>query len=103
MGIAQYSDMVPVIKCTTGILLFNKKEAIFNEELPCIRCGACVRECPVFLMPTLISLASQKELWSQAKIYGAPDCIECGICNYVCPANIRLVQHIKRAKLEVLK
>ncbi len=103
MGIAQFSDRVPVIKSTTGVLLFNKKEAAFNEELPCIRCGACVRECPVFLMPTLISLASQKELWSQAKIYGAPDCIECGICNYVCPANIRLVQNIKRAKLEVIK
>ncbi len=103
MGIAQFSDKVPVIKPTTGILLFNKKEAIFNEELPCIRCGACVRECPVFLMPTLISLASQKELWSQAKVYGASDCIECGICNYVCPANIRLVQHIKRAKIEVVK
>ena len=103
MGIAQFSDKVPVIKSTTGILLFNKKEAIFNEELPCIRCGACVRECPVFLMPTLISLASQKGLWPQAKIYGAPDCIECGICNYVCPANIRLVQSIKRAKIEVVK
>jgi len=101
MGIAQFSDKVPVIKPTTGILLFNKKEAIFNEELPCIRCGVCVRECPVFLMPTLISLASQKGLWPQAKIYGVSDCIECGICSYVCPANIRLVQHIKRAKIEV--
>jgi len=103
MGIAQFSDKAPVIKSTTGILLFNKKEAIFNEELPCIRCGACVRECPVFLMPTLISLASQKGLWLQAKIYGASDCIECGICGYVCPANIRLVQSIKRAKLEMAK
>jgi len=138
MGIAQFSDKVPVIKSTTGILLFNKKiafgdnskvrfsacpglvfwqarvvrkvlytflhhkkEAVFNEELPCIRCGACVRECPVFLMPSLISLASEKGLWSQAKIYGASDCIECGLCNYVCPANIRLVHHIKRAKIEV--
>ena len=103
MGIAQYSDEAPVIKSTTGVLLFNKKETVINEELPCIRCGACVRECPVFLMPTLISLASQKGLWPQAKIYGASDCIECGICSYVCPANIRLVQHIKRAKIEVVK
>ena len=103
MGIAQFSDKVPVIKSTTGILLFNKKEAIFNEESPCIRCASCIRECPVFLMPNLISLASEKQLWWQAKIYGAPDCIECGICNYVCPANIRLVQSIKRAKMEILK
>lgn len=103
MGIAQFSDKAPVIKSTTGILLFNKKEAIFSEELPCIRCGACVRECPVFLMPTLISLASQKGLWPQAKAYGASDCIECGICSYVCPSNIRLVQYIRRAKLELVR
>jgi len=103
MGIAQFSDNVPVIKSTTGVLLFSKQEAAFSEELPCIRCGACVRECPASLMPTLISLASQKGLWPQAKNYGASDCIECGICGYVCPANIRLVQHIKRAKLELTK
>ncbi|MDD4980616.1 MAG: electron transport complex subunit RsxC [Candidatus Omnitrophica bacterium] len=103
MGIAQYTLDVPVIKSTTGVILLNKKEAALQEEEFCIRCGACVRECPVFLMPTLISLASQKELWPQAKIYGALDCIECGLCNYVCPANIRLVQHIKRAKLEAIK
>jgi len=103
MGIAQFDDKTPVIKSTTGILLYSKKEALLNEELACIRCGACVRECPAFLMPTLISLASKKGLWPQAKVYGASDCIECGICSYVCPSNIRLVQHIKRAKLEVAR
>ncbi|MDP3732479.1 MAG: electron transport complex subunit RsxC [Candidatus Omnitrophota bacterium] len=103
MGIAQYSDEVPVIKSTTGVLLFSRKEVVINEELPCIRCGACIRECPAFLMPTLISLASQKGFWPQAKMYGASDCIECGLCSYVCPANIRLVQHIKRAKIELIR
>lgn len=101
MGIAQFSDVAPVIKSTTGVLLFNKEEAGFNEELPCIRCGACVRECPVFLMPTLISSSSRKELWQQAKLYGAKDCIECGICSYVCPSKIMLVQSIRRAKLQI--
>ena len=103
MGIAQFSDETPVIKSTTGILLLSKKEVPLDEELPCIRCGACVRECPVYLMPTLISLSSQKGLLAQAKLYGALDCIECGICNYVCPSKIRLVHSIKRAKLELIK
>ena len=103
MGIAQFTDEVPVIKCTTGMILFNKKEAQAFEEEFCIRCGACIRECPVDLMPCLINLASEKGLWPQALEYGASDCIECGLCNYVCPANRRLVQSIKRAKLEVVK
>jgi electron transport complex protein RnfC len=101
MGIAQYTDRVPVIKAANGVLLLNKKEAEAAEEESCIRCGACVRECPAGLMPCLINLASQKWLWQQAKDYGASDCIECGLCNYVCPASRRLVQSIKRAKLEV--
>jgi len=103
MGIAQYTDQVPVIKSTTGVILMNKEEAQLAEEEFCIRCGACVRECPVGLMPCLINLASEKALWFAAEQYGAADCIECGLCDYVCPANRRLVQSIKRAKLEVVK
>lgn len=103
MGIAQYTDEVPVIKSTTGVILLSEKEASLKEEESCIRCGACVRQCPVGLMPCLINLASERESWMQAYSYGAADCIECGNCNYVCPANRMLVQSIKRAKLEQVK
>ncbi len=103
MGIAQYTDQVPVIKSTNGVLLFGKKEAEYLDEEYCIRCGACVRECPAGLMPCLINLASEKSLWQEAVNYGALDCIECGICDYMCPANRTLVQSIKRAKLEAVK
>jgi electron transport complex protein RnfC len=101
MGIAQYTLDVPVIKSTTGVILLNEEEAKIQQEGLCIRCGACVRECPAGLMPCLINLASEKEMWTQAKRYRALDCIECGLCDYVCPANRRLTQSIKRAKLEV--
>ena len=101
MGIAQYTDQVPVIKSTTGVLLFGRTQARQQEEEFCIRCGACVRECPVSLMPCLINLSSEKELWQETQKLGAADCIECGVCNFVCPANRRLVQSIKRAKLEI--
>ncbi|MDO8489317.1 MAG: electron transport complex subunit RsxC [Candidatus Omnitrophota bacterium] len=103
MGIAQYTDEVPIIKSSGGLLLMNKEEAKILDEDPCIRCAACVRGCPVGLMPCQINLASEKMLWSLAKEYGALDCIECGICNFVCPSKRRLLQTIKRAKLEVAK
>ncbi len=103
MGIAQYTDEVPIIKSSGGLLLMNKKEAETIEEGPCIRCAACVRGCPVGLMPCQINLASERSLWPITKEYGANDCIECGICNYVCPARRRLLQTIKRAKLEMAK
>ncbi|MEI6831550.1 MAG: electron transport complex subunit RsxC [Candidatus Omnitrophota bacterium] len=103
MGIAQYTDEVPIIKSSGGLLLMNKEEAKMLEEDPCIRCAACVRGCPVGLMPCQINLASERSLWSLTREYGASDCIECGICNYVCPSNRRLLQTIKRAKLESAK
>ena len=103
MGIAQYTQEVPIIKSSSGLLLMNKNEAKISDEDPCIRCAACVRGCPVGLMPCQINLASEKSLWDLTKEYGASDCIECGICNYVCPSNRRLLQTIKRAKLEVTK
>lgn len=103
MGIAQYTDEVPIIKSSNGLLLMNKEESMMQEESVCIRCASCVRNCPVGLMPCQINLAAEKSLWSVAKEYGASDCIECGICNYVCPANRLLLQTIKRAKLEVIK
>jgi electron transport complex protein RnfC len=103
MGIAQYTDEVPIIKSSGGLLLMNKNEAQELNEDPCIRCAACVRGCPVGLMPCQINLASERLLWNLTREYGASDCIECGICNYVCPSNRRLLQTIKRAKLEAVK
>ncbi len=100
MGIAQYTDDVPVIKSTTGVVLLDEREARELEEKPCIRCGACVRECPMNLEPCLINQASVRGSWKQAKDLGCLDCIECGLCNYVCPSSRQLVQSIKRAKPE---
>jgi len=98
MGVGQYTLDAPVIKSTTGIILFGKKDAPRTEEEFCIRCGACVRSCPVGLMPCFISLASQRNNWEAASSYNVADCIECGVCAYVCPAKRNMVQHMKYAK-----
>lgn len=101
MGIAQYSADAPVIKSTTGVILLNEKEARICQESACIRCGECVRSCSMGLMPCLINQAAEKGFWQAAKDYGAMDCLECGACNYVCPGKRKIVQSIKRAKMEL--
>jgi electron transport complex protein RnfC len=103
MGISQFTQDVPVIKTTSGVILFDEKEARIEEEEFCIRCGACVRECPVGLLPAMISLASQRNNWEIARAYDVMDCIECGICSYVCPARRNMVQYMKQAKYTLAK
>jgi electron transport complex protein RnfC len=103
MGIAQFTDMVPVIKSTTGVIVLSKKESKALDEDFCIRCGRCVEVCSMGLLPCLMNQAAEKGLWHQAKDYGALDCMECGLCAYVCPSNRKIVQSIRRAKLELNK
>ena len=99
MGIAQYTDEVPVIKTTSGTILLEKKDVPRFLEDVCIRCGECVRNCPAGLEPCLISQAVEKENWELVRSYSVADCIECGLCSYVCPAKRNLVQSVKYAKL----
>jgi electron transport complex protein RnfC len=103
MGIAQFTDLAPVIKSTTGVIVLDKKESRVKEEDFCIRCGSCVRACSMGLLPCLMNQAAEKNLWQQAKDYGALDCMECGLCSYACPSNRKIVQSIRRAKLELNK
>ncbi len=100
MGVAQYTEMVPIIKTSTAVILLSSHSVnVFKEDI-CIRCGECVRNCPVGLQPCLISLAVERRNWELAKSYSPLDCIECGLCAYLCPARRNLVQSIKYAKLK---
>ena len=102
MGIAQFSDEVPVIKGTSGILLLKEQESILPEEGPCIRCGMCIRACPMKLSPTLLNRLIKAELFEEALKNDVLDCIECGCCSFSCPSHIPLVQRIRLGKAEAM-
>ncbi|PIQ89041.1 MAG: electron transport complex subunit RsxC [Candidatus Omnitrophica bacterium CG11_big_fil_rev_8_21_14_0_20_42_13] len=101
MGIAQFSDDFPVIKGTSGILVLSEDEVKEAQEGICLRCGECVKNCPMGLTPALISMAVASEKWDLAKEYGALDCVECGLCSYSCPVNRKIVQAVKYAKTKI--
>ncbi len=103
MGLAQQSLEVPVVKGSCGILFLKapqwaKRKNQLKKENPCLRCGKCVEACPVNLNPSLISLAVEKKKWDAAKELNIEDCIECGACEYICPAERRLMDMIKEGK-----
>jgi Na+-translocating ferredoxin:NAD+ oxidoreductase subunit C len=98
MGIAQFTDAVPVLKGTSCILVLNSDHADLGEERPCIGCARCVEVCPMGLMPTTIARQVEFERWDDTKDHGILDCMECGSCSYICPAKRMLVERIKFGK-----
>lgn len=102
MGISQYTDQVPVIKGTSGILILNNEDAQKPEPSNCIRCGKCVDICPSGLQPLMISKNSLLRRFEEAEAYNAMDCIECGSCSFICPSKRPLVDAIRVAKQEII-
>jgi len=102
MGLAQFTDEVPVIKGTSGILVLTEKEARIPEPQPCIRCGKCVSICPINLQPLYISQLSLNKMFDETVKYHVLDCIECGSCSFICPSKRPLVDSIRIAKREVI-
>ena len=103
MGLAQFDMNVPVVKGTSGILAFTENELPTKESSPCIRCGKCVRNCPMGLMPLYINAYAQAMNIEKCIEYNIMDCISCGVCSYTCQCEQLPSQNIKRAKDEIIK
>lgn len=101
MGKALNSLDVPVVKGTSGVLLFKEKEARRVEPTNCIRCGKCITVCPMGLEPVLIAQYAELEMWEEVEAERAMDCIECGSCQYTCPAGRPLLDYIRLGKFRV--
>ncbi len=102
MGQAVASLDVPVTKGVSGILVFDQRkiqEEEARKRYPCIKCGECVKACPMGLNPSMLGmLAGAREYDLMGTDYHLGDCFECGCCTYVCPSNIPLVQQFRVAK-----
>lgn len=92
---------VPVIKGTSGVLLLDAAEVAAAEPEACIRCGSCVKACPMGLLPLEMSARIRNDDMAGAESLGLSDCIACGCCAYVCPSRIPLVQYFYHAKGEL--
>ncbi len=98
-GVAQEDLEVPVVKGITGVTVLPPAMAFAELEYSeCVRCGKCVEDCPMLLYPNQISIYAEAGMYEQAKKWNTMDCIECGICAYVCPAQRPIVKFVQQAK-----
>lgn len=99
MGAAQWDIDGPVTKGTSAILALSKDQFLYyNEPSVCIRCGRCVKNCPMHLMPNYLVRYARLGKYDEAEKLGVMACVECGTCSYNCPGHMMIVQHIRVAK-----
>lgn len=103
MGKALNSNDVPVVKGTSGIVLFPADESKRCEIKPCIRCAKCISACALNLEPHLLATLSAKGLFERAEQERITDCMECGSCSFTCPAGRPLLDYIRLGKSTVIR
>ncbi len=97
MGMALSRTDLPVTKGTSGILALGK-EALLPKESACIRCGRCLRACPMMLMPAKLDALVRAGRYEDGEKAGMMNCLECGACTFVCPAGRALTQSCRTGK-----
>ena len=97
MGQAIARTDIPVTKGCSGIVCLAE-EAKEPTEGPCIRCGRCAAHCPMRLQPLMIDAHVRVDDYEGAERAGVMNCIECGICTFVCPAKRCITQACRTAK-----
>ncbi|MDR1530733.1 MAG: electron transport complex subunit RsxC [Clostridiales bacterium] len=102
MGVSMFTLDVPIVKTSSAFLCFTEEEAVIPPERNCIRCGKCVSQCPMYLMPYMLNQSVIRGDLDAFCADGGLECMECGTCSYSCPAKRHLAQSIRAAKREVL-
>ena len=103
MGRTISNTGVPVVKGTSGIVVFRENESDRKEITPCIRCAKCTFACAMNLEPYLLANLAEKGMFERAEKEHITDCMECGSCSYTCPAGRPILDYIRLGKSTVIK
>ena len=100
-GVSVPDDSCPILKQNNAVLALNKKDSLPPPATDCIRCGRCIKSCPMKLAPVNIETAVKMKDIDALNKNGVTLCMECGSCAYNCPAHRGLVQIIRMGKAMV--
>lgn len=101
MGMSIPDADMPVVKTSNALLAFDRYDQ--KKTSACIRCGRCIKVCPIGLMPAEIEKAYKIKNIDELKELKVMLCMNCGSCTYICPANRKLAESNQLAKTLVPK
>jgi len=101
MGRSLTNFDTPITKGSSGILAFNETESLRQPIENCIRCAKCIGVCPIGLEPYLISIVADQNDWEELERLHVMECIECGCCQFTCPAHRPLLDFCRLGKSKV--
>ncbi len=96
MGMSIPDVEMPVVKTSNALLAIKSYDV--SKTTNCIRCGRCVRVCPMELVPADIDRAYRIRNIDELKKLNVLLCMNCGSCTFVCPANRKLAETNQLAK-----
>ena len=102
MGLILESPDASVVKQQNGLTAMRRAKNSVRESA-CIRCGKCMRVCPMNLMPMELNDAYQRRDPAALQALHVGLCMDCGCCSYVCPAHRQLSEKNQLAKLLLQK
>lgn len=102
MGKAVNSLDVPVGKGQNAVTILTDDDAHRQAAQPCIRCAKCVSVCPMGLEPFLLATGSALKKWDLLEKEMITSCIECGSCQFTCPAHRPMLDNIRLGKQTVM-
>ena len=102
MGKAITNANAYTTKGFSSLLQLNAKEAKRLEPTNCIRCAKCVDVCPMGLEPYLLEQLMENNRTEETENEEIMACIECGSCQFGCPANRPLLDYIRLGKNKMI-
>lgn len=102
MGRAMSNIAMAALKGCSGVTIMVGSAAKRGTESACIKCAKCVEACPMGLEPYLLSKQARKKAWDAMEANDITSCIECGCCQFTCPANIPLLDYVRLGKQTVM-
>ena len=95
MGKTVESDEVSVTMVTNAVTVYENKN---REALECLKCCSCIDHCPSSLKPMVVRKMVLNKKVDKLKGFQVSDCVECGLCSYMCPSKIALTDIMREAK-----